>query len=234
MAAELKIVVVEDHEGLNALLCRALRQAGHEVWGLANAEEVSELPALIDVDVFVVDWNLPTESGLALAERLRHRFPGAILLMVTARSGTDDLLDAYAAGVDLFLSKPIKAQDVLRGIEVVISRKRGQPGERGDRPCTDKLLLDRQRLQLSAGSKTIDITLTEASLLAAFSAASEQTLEPWQLLQVMSGTDMDITPRALEVRLSRLRKKLATVTPGNALPFIKGRGYRLTCEVDVA
>lgn len=233
MAAGLTIVVIEDHEGLNLLLCRALRQAGHEVWGLHSAEEVAEMPDLMSVDVFVVDWNLPAESGVDFIKRLKAKFPSACFLMVTARAGTDDMLDAYANGVDLYLSKPVRGQDVLRAIDIVRSRKTNRQEAQTLEPDTDRAVLDRQRLVLSVGSHAVGLTLVEVKVLVAFSAAHNQTLETWQIIEVIAGVDLEINARAVEVRISRLRKKLTTLLGGSPLPFIKGQGYRLACRIEI-
>lgn len=233
MATGLTIVVIEDHEGLNLLLCRALRQAGHEVWGLHSAEEVAELPNLMLVDVFVVDWNLPEESGLDFIKRLKVRFPSACFLMVTARAGTHDMLDAYANGADLYLSKPVKGQDVLRAIEIIRAKK----SQAGDFQSPDRaagvVTLDRQKLLLSIGSDAVILTLMEIKLLVALSAAHRQTLETWQIMEVIAGLERETSARATEVRMSRLRKKITTLLGGSPLPFIKGQGYRLTCRLEI-
>lgn len=233
MAAGLTIVVIEDHEGLNLLLCRALRQAGHEVWGLHSAEEVAEMPDLMSVDVFVVDWNLPAESGVDFIRRLKARFLSACFLMVTARAGTDDMLDAYANGVDLYLSKPVKGQDVLRAIDIVRSRKSNDQEAHVLEPHAGRAVLERQRLVLSLGSHAVSLTLMEIKILVAFSAANDQTLETWQIMEVINGSEGETNARAAEVRVSRLRKKLSTLVCGNPMPFIKGRGYRLTFSIQI-
>jgi DNA-binding response OmpR family regulator len=233
MAAGLTIVVIEDHEGLNLLLCRALRQAGHEVWGLHSAEEVAELSDLISVDIFVVDWNLPAESGLDFIKRLKTSFPSAGFLMVTARAGMDDLLDAYASGADLYLSKPVKGQDVLRAIDIIRAKKLQDVGVQSPERAAGVVTLDRQKLLLSIGSDAVILSLMEIKLLVALSAAHRQTLETWQIMEVIAGSELEINARAVEVRMSRLRKKLTTLLGGSPLPFIKGQGYRLTHRLEI-
>lgn len=231
MATGQKVLVIEDHEQLNAMICRALEKAGIEVHGLLSAEEVSEYPELHNVDVFLVDWNLPGEDGLTLIKRLRESFPNAGIILLTARSGATNQVRGYSNGADLYLSKPVKSEELLEALAALATRKDPHLVSQ-DTNYEITVVLSRSHLHLKTEKKLVPVSLLEVKLLAAFLAAPRGLLEVWQLVEIMSANGYSESSRALEVQISRLRKKLLTVSSNpNPLTFISGSGYRLVCKI---
>ncbi|AWB35182.1 response regulator transcription factor [Orrella marina] len=232
MAAGQHVLIIEDHEALNAMFCRVLERAGHKAIGLSSAEDLQEYASLAEVDTFIVDWNLPEESGVTLLKRLRPIFPNASFIMVTARSGVESQLDGYASGADLCLSKPVKGQELLRAVEIVSERRRGSPT--GSADDSDQIaFLYRDRLCLEVAGSTISLSLSEAKVMAALAAAPQSTLESWQIAEILQSDSQIVNGHAIEVRISRLRKKLVVALSGNPIAFVRGVGYRLSCQVVV-
>jgi DNA-binding response OmpR family regulator len=233
MVAQQHIVVIEDHQALNAMICRVLSKAGHHVHGVAAVEDLQEYPALAQVDVFVVDWNLPGESGIDFIRRMRGSFPLAGIVMMTARSGNDQQLQGYASGADFYLSKPVRGEELLRAVDILHARsqQRGQvAGSLGLAPA----IIRRDRLTLEAGDVCVRLTIQDVRLLAAFAVSPTRALEGWQLAEILDPAFTGDGVRAIEVRVSRLRKKLiAALGPGNHLPYVRGEGYRLNLHLAV-
>lgn len=231
MAAGQTVLVIEDHEQLNAMICRALRKAGFAAYGLLSAEEVSEYPELHSVDVFLIDWNLPGEDGASLIKRLREGFPNTGIILLTARSGAIHQIQGYSSGADLYLSKPVKGEELIEALTALTARKAHSLSAPGVINDTD-VVLSRSHLHLKFGKEVIPLSLLEVKLLAAFVAAPRGLLEIWQLIEIMSANGYSESNRTLEVQISRLRKKLlATSSHPNPLPFIRGAGYRLVCKI---
>ncbi len=232
MATSQHILVIEDHEVLNTMFCRVLSRAGHLAHGVTSAEDVQEYPDLADVSVFVIDWSLPDESGVSLLGRLRRSFPQAAFIMVTARSGAEDQLQAYANGAEIFLSKPIKGEDLLRAVDIVAGRKQIAGGGSGsaDMPV-GSLYRHRRCLEISASA--IDLSISEMKLLTAFACARDRVLKVWQIAEIIDVEGAVMSGRAIEVRLSRLRKKLSGAMTSNPISFVKGEGYQLMFPIIV-
>ena len=233
MAAQQRIVVIEDHEALNALICRVLCKAGHQVYGVSSVEDLQEYPTLAQIDVFVIDWNLPGESGVSFAQRLRQTMPHVGIVMMTARTGNENQLEGYASGADFYLSKPVQGADLLRAVDI-LHKRREQQG--GDKLSASHFFatLRRDRLTIERGDIQVSLSMQDTKLLVALTMAPRHTLESWQLAEILEVDFSDESLRAIEVRVSRLRKKLVAVFgEGNHLPYIRGEGYRLCCRLEI-
>ena len=233
MVANQKVLVIEDHEHLNAMICRALHKAGFWAYGLLSAEEVSESPELQDIDIFLVDWNLPGEDGASLVKRLRKGFPNAGIVLLTAREGASNQIQGYLSGADLYLSKPIKTDELVEAL-LALSRRIGQAKKDSENCEQATIVLNRSQHQLELYDQVVQLSSLEVRLLAGFLAAPNGVLEVWQLTEIMGANGYAETNRALEVQVSRLRKKLSTFAlHPNPLTFMRGGSYRLTCNIAI-
>jgi len=228
MVTKQHILVVEDHEALNAMLCRALRLAGHEVSGVLSVEDLQEHPAIMDIDTFVIDWNLPGEDGLSFAARLRKQFPDVGIIVASARAGISNQLQGYANGADIYLTKPFSGEALIEAVHILAQRKVARISVKKVSPNVLGSL-DRSQSLLEVADRKVQLSFIEQKLLIAFATAQKQNLETWQIIEIVEAvSDSQQTARAIEVRLSRLRKKLCVVFgDGNHLAYMKGQGYRL-------
>ena len=105
----MKILLVEDHQESRRSLQRLIERRGHEVHGVGSAEEAECALAKQSFPFMILDWMLPGKSGVELCRELRAKPSGdeMFILLVTARSDTEDLEQALAAGANDYLSKPI-------------------------------------------------------------------------------------------------------------------------------
>lgn len=225
MTRPLKIVVVEDHAALRLATVAVLRQEGHEVTGLACAEDVDERIFHQWVDVFVLDLNLPGADGISIARRQRAARPDVGIIMVTARAGQEALTEGYDSGADIYLNKPVEPAALLAAINALSRRLSGAKKE-------ERFAVDLTSLVLSGPQGQIDLQDAEAQVLATFAQSQDKRLEIWQLMELM-GQD-DLNKSTLEVRIVRLRKKLHAVgAPQGAIKAIRLRGYQLCVSLFV-
>ena len=223
----LKILVVEDNDALREATLAFLQNEGHYVRGVAQAEEIDELPGGFVPDVYVIDLNLPDEDGLSLTRRLRAAHPNVGIVITTARTQIGEKVLGYDSGADLYLSKPVHPRELMAGISALGKRVRTIGLQ------TKAMVLDLKRMVLIGPETQVEITASDALVLSALARAPGHTLERWQIAEIVRGTDTD-TPSAatLEMRISRLRKKLAAV--GAPAPHIKAVhkvGYTLCTPV---
>ena len=223
----LKVLVVEDNDALREATIAFLQHEGHNVRGIAQAEELDDIPGGYFADVYVIDLNLPDEDGLSLTRRLRAAHPNAGIVIVTARTRIGDKVLGYDSGADLYLSKPVHPRELMAGISALGKRVRTIGLQ------TKAMVLDLKRMVLIGPETQVEITASDALVLSALARAPGHKLERWQIAEIVRGTDTD-TPSAatLEMRISRLRKKLAAV--GAPAPHIKAVhkvGYTLCTPV---
>ena len=226
------IVVVEDNEALNTLLCRTLRNAGHDVFGFLDAESLLEHPSLQDVDLAVLDIQLPGESGIELAQRLRASMPNLGIVMLTTQSSNAHRIQGYSAGADFYLPKPISADELCVAVQSLLDRKRlfvVQPVSAPARRC----VLSRTSLAMSLGQRWLKLSPSECKVLVALACAPGRQLEYWQILDIVNTMGESISRRTLDVRMYRLRSKLTEFTAEpHTIVSVRGVGYRLGFDLE--
>lgn len=224
----LKVLLVEDNDELREATLAVLRSAGHDARGVPAAEDIQDAAGAFVPDVYVIDLGLPNEDGLSLTRRLRASHPGAGIIIATARSQIGDKVEGYESGADLYLSKPVHPQELLAGLNALGKRVKGVVGAGSDR-----LMLVASKLQLQGPSGVIELTASDAQLLAALARAPGQTLERWQIAEsIGQGEEASPSAAMIEMRIARLRKKLvAAGVPAPGIKALRGSGYVLCAAV---
>jgi DNA-binding response OmpR family regulator len=227
-----RILIVEDSHALNDLMCDVLRKAGHEVVGLLDAESVIEHPSLKDTQVMVLDIQLPGESGIQLAKRLRPLMPNLGILMLTARSTHANRLEGYEAGADYYLPKPVSPEELVAAVDSLLRRKQRSLLVTSDTP--QRYIVSRSALTLSYGERFIKLSSSDSAVLVALAGATDKQLEHWQLMELLGASQGPVSRSTLDVRIYRLRSKLSEFT-GQAHPIasVRSVGYRLGFEIEV-
>jgi DNA-binding response OmpR family regulator len=225
----LKILIVEDNDELREATLAFLQTQGHSARGVAMAEEIDNLTGGFVPDVYVIDLNLPDEDGLSLTRRLRASHPNAGIVIATARAQIGDKVLGYESGADLYLTKPVHPQELMAGVAALSKRLRSQ----FQFLHNNALILDLAHMRLQGPEGSTELTASDAMILSALIRAPGQSLERWQIGEMIS-SDNDTQPSAamLEMRIARLRKKLSAV--GAQQPSIKALhklGYALCCQV---
>lgn len=232
MASLLNIVVVEDHQLLRESVVAMLSDGGHRVRGVDSAEALVDEVALPRIDVAVVDIQLPGESGLDLIKRLRRSQPAMGIIAMTALSAIHSRVAGYDAGADVYLVKPVDPRELLAAIERVGQRARANTTSP---EASSELTLDPRRQSLTGPNGEQRLSVDEALLLAAFARAAEQRLENWQVLEVLGISSGPNDKARVEVRLSRLRKKLYLAgAPTGSLQPVRGTGYQLCMDLQIS
>ena len=122
MAAKLNIVVVEDNDDLRDLTCQVLTNEGHRAMGLSCAEELEDMAGGEPADIFLIDINLPGESGISLSKRIRQAQPFVGIIIISARTDLDDKVIGYDSGADVYLPKPVAMEELLAAVSAVQRR----------------------------------------------------------------------------------------------------------------
>lgn len=228
-----RVVVVEDSFALNDLLCDALRRQGYEVQGFADAESVIEYAQLKDTDVVVLDIQLPGESGLELAKRLRPLMPNLGILMLTTRTSNQNRIEGYEAGADYYLPKPLSPHELVGAVDSLIRRKRQVA--QVSAPKDDRCILSKDRFVLSCGGRSVKLSPGDTAILVALASAPDRQLEHWQIMDLLSTDKEQVSRSTLDVRIYRLRAKLSEFTQEDyPITSVRGVGYRLGFDLEVA
>lgn len=228
MTRALRIMVIEDYDELRLLICDVLAGDGHQVVGVSNAEDVDDEPTGFLSDLYIIDLNLPGESGISLSKRIRQSQPDAGIVIISARTAVDDRVDGYRSGANTYLTKPLSI-DELRAVVAGMTQSRHEI----ERSRAAVVTLSNRSMVLKGPAGEAQLSTVEFLLLAAFSRVPQQELERWQVASHL-GQGEEISKVNLEVKLARLRRKL--ITCGMDAPAIKanrGIGYKLCGRISV-
>ncbi len=229
-SSPIKLLVVEDHQALLEVTVETLAAQGYEVIGLPSAEAIDELPPHFVADIAILDLNLPGEDGLSLAQRLRQIQPRIGIIMLTARRALEQKLAGYEHGADLYLTKPIAAEELCATVQALAQRLRRSTAAQ---PLTFTLDIAAALLKTPQGD--LALRSSEAALLHALALAPDNTLTTWQALEMLSKPIDDQGKAQLEVVVSRLRGKLvAQGAPALPIRALRGKGYRLAMPLQIS
>jgi two-component system phosphate regulon response regulator OmpR len=220
------ILVVDDDTRLRQLLRKYLSDNGYAVSTAGDAAEARQLLEQVAFDLIVLDVMMPGEDGLSLTRALRKGANPVPILLLTAMSEVDDRIKGFESGADDYLSKPFEPRELLLRIASIL--RRAPREEVVEAPRTLKLgefVWDLGRQELSRDGEVVRLTSAEVQLLAILAETPGQGLSRDDLA---ARTGNAANPRAVDVQVTRLRKKLEDDPRlPRFLQTVRGMGYML-------
>lgn len=245
MDASPHILVVDDDREIRDLLARFLGKHGYRVTTAADGREMAKVLADWGIDLVVLDLMLPGDDGLTLCRNLRTKSDIPVI-MLTAMGEETDRIVGLEMGADDYLAKPFNPRELLARIKAVLRRADTGAGPRAPRERTEaegetvltfvgwRFNLDSRELT-SPGGERVDLSGGEYQLLAVLATRPQRVLSRDQLLDLARGRDAQPFDRAIDVQVSRLRRKIEE-DPANPvlIKTVRGGGYMFTPSVDSA
>jgi two-component system phosphate regulon response regulator OmpR len=231
------IVVVEDETTQRQLLVDYLGRQNFRVDGVDSGGALRRvvergLPALVTLDV-----GLPGEDGFALARWLREKSSRVGIIMVTAATDTVDRVVGLETGADDYIAKPFEPRELLARVKSVLRRAigAGAAPTAGPRVRMGRRLLDLEKRVLldRDGGGEEPLAASEFDLLKVFAQNPNRPLMRDWLLEVTSHRDMEAFDRAIDLRITRLRRKIEN-DPAHpeAIRTVRGVGYMFVAPKD--
>jgi len=219
------ILIVDDDSRLRDLLRRFLTDNGFRISEAGTTAEADDRLRGIVFDLMILDVMLPGEEGRVFAQRMRRSGQDVPILMLTALGEADDRISGLEAGVDDYLSKPFEPKELLLRIRAILRRERRT--RVSQRVQFGGFLFDQSNRQLSRDGVPVRLTTGEAALLQFLASRPGQTMSR-DVLAGNIGNDGDPAGRAIDVQITRLRRKIED-DPRNPtwLQTIRGEGYVL-------
>jgi DNA-binding response OmpR family regulator len=224
------VLVVEDDENLRLTLVDNLEHEGYEVVHTASGRVALERAGERDFDVVVLDIMLPDIDGYSVCRSLRNGGSRSSILMLTARTLEDDLVEGFDAGADDYLAKPYRIRELLARIGALL-RRRGARDTDAIVSALPGVTIDRRARTVRVdGGEPVDLTRTEFDLLAFMVENLGQALSRHMILERVWG-DVVVDPRTVDNFVSSLKRKLGWKRGcGYAFKAVRGVGYRLDRE----
>ncbi len=218
------LLVVDDDTRLRALLARYLGGQGHIVTTAASAAEARAFMRALEFDLLVLDIMMPGQNGLDFAKALRSEGCATPILMLTARSETEERIAGLEAGADDYLPKPFEPRELLLRIAAIMRRNPRQP--EGPPPIRlGRWSFDPERSVLSAGTEIVKLTDVETSLLRVLAETPGGIVSRDELVD---RSRVPMNARSIDVQVNRLRRKIeADPKMPRYLQTVRGSGYVL-------
>lgn len=217
----MRVLLVEDDDGVADALVAALRANGHRPTRVRRGADA--LIAHRDADVVLLDLGLPDQDGLEVLRKLRKIDPVPVLVL-TARGDERTVVRGLRLGADDYLVKPVRLAELLARIDAVARRSAARSQEPDDVVRVSDVEIDLQSRQVVVGGREISLTTKEFDVLAVLARRPGTAVSRQQLMDEIWGNAFVAVSRTLDVHLTQLRAKLDR--PG-LLHTIRGFGYRL-------
>lgn len=230
MSGQPQILVVDDEAGLRAMIEDYLTMQGFDVLQAENGAALDRVLAKARPEVIVLDVNMPGEDGLSILSRLRGAGRRMGIVMLTANADEVAKVTGLSTGADDYIVKPFEPRELLARLRAVLRRLPPRPAEaprRGNAlalgPC--RLDLDGRRL-FGADGVEIEVSAMEFDLLETFARHPRQILSRGRLCELSHGRPLGDGDRSVDIRITRLRKKIeADPARPVLLRTVRGEGY---------
>ena len=217
----MRVLLVEDDINIADSLLSAFRNEMYMVDHVDNGEQADSTLRFEEYDLVVLDLGLPKLSGLEVLKRLRFRKNQVNVLVLTVLDSVDDRVTGLNAGADDYLSKPFDCCELMARVRALTRRGTGQ----GNIIQCGGLSYDNAEHGVRIGGKKVDLSMQELKLLHILLLKMNKLVTKDHLIHCLCSFGEEITKNAVEVYISRLRKK---ISQSNAeIKTIRGLGYLL-------
>jgi len=219
------VLIVEDEAALAELLRYNLEAEGFIVSHASTGEEAELLIAEEKPDLIILDWMLPTFSGVELCRRIRARQETRAIpiLMLTARGEESDRIRGLSTGADDYVVKPFSLPELMARVKAIL--RRTAPERLADVLRAGEIELDRAAHRVTRGNREVRLGPTEFRLLEFMMQSPGRVLSREQLLNGVWGRDAYIDERTVDVHIGRLRRALVRGKEHDPIRTVRGAGY---------
>ncbi len=226
-----QVLVVDDESAIRDMIQFALRRAGMDVAGAADAREALNIISENKPDIILMDWMMPGVSGIELTRRLRREplTSDIPIIMLTAKVTEDDKVTGLEAGTDDYVIKPFSPRELIARINAVL--RRASPADDQGQIEAGDLTMDTVSRRVIANGKEIRLGPTEYRLLEFFMSNQGRAYNRSQLLDHVWGANAYLEERTVDVHIRRLRKALQPAGLDHFVQTVRGHGYRFLAEI---
>ncbi|MEE4243292.1 MAG: response regulator transcription factor [Desulfopila sp.] len=232
------ILIIEDDTDIQQLVSYNLIRAGFNVTCADSGEESLEILEKENFACILLDLMLPGLSGLEVCRHLRKKQGddefATPVIMLTAKGEEEDVIAGLESGADDYITKPFSPKVLVARIKAVLRRaeeRKNEGSESGQEMITiHNLCIDQARHEVRLGEEMLQLTMTEFGILTFLAKKPGWVFTRQQIIDSVRGYDFLITPRAIDVQIFGLRKKMGEA--GKMIETVRGIGYRLNANWD--
>lgn len=220
-----RILLIEDEDSIRHLISYDLKNAGFDVTGCPDGASAREKGLNESFDIMIIDWMLPEISGIELVRLFRGKGIDSVMMMLTAKDEEEDILEAFEAGVDDYITKPFSPRELLARIQAHVKRivkTSRRVLEMGG------LTMDLGSREVSVNGQPVSLTKKEFELLEYLLRNPQIVLSRDNILNEIWNFDYDGDTRIVDVHIFKLRNKLQG--SGVKIASLRGIGYKLEVQ----
>jgi len=222
-----RILTVEDNVVLGEAIVEILREHSYAVDYAEDGATASELMAINDYDLVVLDRQIPSPDGIELLRQWRAEAIATPVLMLTARGEIEAKVSGLDAGADDYLTKPFVFSELLARVRSLL-RRRNKPLQSAF--AAGDLLLDQVTRAVSVGGKRIEVSPKEFAMLEYLLVHLGEAVSRFEIEEHVWDSAFDSTANVVDVLIHRLRKKIDHGHSKALIHTVMGFGYRLSAE----
>jgi DNA-binding response OmpR family regulator len=223
----LRLLLVEDEEGIGKFICQGLREGGHTVDWATNGEDGLAYALETPYDVCILDIMLPNMDGFQLLRQLRQKQNQIPVLCLTARDSVEDRVRGLNLGADDYLVKPFDFSELLARIHALLRRP---PLQMTDKLQVGNLEMNTVQRTIQRDGEEIVLSQREFMLLEYLMRNAGQVLTRTQIGERVWGFDFYNESNVVDVYIGYLRRKIDKKGADSLIKTVRGVGLRLSAK----
>ncbi|MBR6874323.1 MAG: response regulator transcription factor [Ruminococcus sp.] len=220
----MRLLLAEDEHELSNALCAILKHNNYSVDAVYDGAEAYAYGRTGDYDGIVLDLMMPKMNGIEVLRKLRAEGVNSPVLILTAKSETDDKITGLDAGADDYLTKPFSMGELLARIRAMTRRKADFAPNLLE---TGNVTLSRETFDLKGPKDTLRLSSKEFQLLEMLMMNKNQLISTERFMEKIWGYDSEAEINVVWVYISYLRKKLSQIGADIEIRATRGVGYSL-------
>lgn len=235
MTKSLSILIVEDEAAIRVGLVDVLIYHGFQVDYAEEGLSGLEKALTGKYDLILLDVMLPNMDGFQVCTRIREQDKEQPIIMLTAKSADEDVINGFTLGADDYVSKPFSVAQLILRIKAVLRRSISEISELTFIQLDENRKIDLQNLCIQIGKSNLPFTKREIEVIEYLQRNNQRPVAREELLSFVWGysESMDIETRTVDIHIARIRRKIE-IDPKNPqfLITVRGAGYRFICNSD--
>ncbi|NLU53307.1 MAG: response regulator transcription factor [Clostridiaceae bacterium] len=222
----MRLLLVEDEKYMAEAVAQVLKKNNYTVDLAYNGEDGLDCGLSGIYDIIILDIMLPKMDGISVLKELRENGIATPVILLTARGAIEDKVNGLDSGADDYLAKPFHTDELLARLRA-LGRRKTEPLINDGILKVGDIEFNPHTFQLKCGSYETTLTLKESQLLELLIKRNGMIVSKENIIEKLWGYDTDAEENRVEIHVSLLRKKLASVDSRVCIRTVRGAGYAL-------
>lgn len=222
----MRVLVVEDEKDLNSIICSKLVKEGYNVDACYDGQAALDYMEAENYDGAIMDIMIPNKDGITVLREMRNAGIQVLVLFLTAKTETQDIVRGLDAGASDYMTKPFEFSELMARLRVMLRTQ--NPVNENVITC-GSLVVDMNNRQAIRDGKVIDLTVREYAILEYLARNRNVVVTREQIRVNIWNIDDDVNSNVIDVYIRYLRRKIDDNYEEKLIHTIRGVGYKLEC-----